>query len=95
MSAAETRTVSLPVEQASYIDRLVAAGGYASASEVVQAGLEALQDRNEEIEQWLRTKVAAAYDAVEADPGSAIPMEEVFDRLRARYAEGLTAKHGK
>ena len=34
MAAADKRTVSLPAEQAAYIDRLVAQGVYASASEV-------------------------------------------------------------
>ena len=46
MSAAEKRTFSLPTEQASYIDSLVASGTYASASEVVRAGLRALQERD-------------------------------------------------
>lgn len=95
MSAVETRTVSLPVEQATYIDSLVADGRYASANEVVQAGLEALQDFDEEVEHWLRTEVAPTYDAIQADSGSAIPMKEVFNGLRARRAERLKSKHGE
>ncbi len=46
MTAVCKRTVSLPVEQASYIDAQVTAGIYASASEVVRAGLRALQERD-------------------------------------------------
>ncbi len=46
MTAICKRTVSLPIEQASYIDAQVTAGIYASASEVVRAGLRALQDRD-------------------------------------------------
>uniref|UniRef100_B0SUM7 Putative addiction module antidote protein, CopG/Arc/MetJ family n=1 Tax=Caulobacter sp. (strain K31) TaxID=366602 RepID=B0SUM7_CAUSK len=58
------RTVSLPVEQSSYVDQLVASGSYASASEVVRAGLRALQERDTAIERWLREDVAATYDAM-------------------------------
>lgn len=42
MALAEKRTISLPSEQASYIDALVSRGSYVSASEVVRAGLRAL-----------------------------------------------------
>jgi Arc/MetJ-type ribon-helix-helix transcriptional regulator len=45
MPAAEKRTVSLPSAQADYIDSLVETGTYASANEVVRAGLRALQER--------------------------------------------------
>jgi antitoxin ParD1/3/4 len=46
MGSIQKRTISLPAEQASYIDAQVAAGAYASASEVVRAGLRALQERD-------------------------------------------------
>jgi len=45
MASVEKRTVSLPPEQASYVDALVSRGSYAPASEVVRAGLRALQER--------------------------------------------------
>ena len=44
MADHETRTIKLPTEQVGYIDALVANGSYASASEVVRAGLRALQE---------------------------------------------------
>ena len=46
MASIRKRTVSLPAEQASYIDAQVANGTYASAGEVVRAGLRALQERD-------------------------------------------------
>ena len=66
---------------------MVAEGRYASASEVVQAGLEALQGFGVGIEHWLRTEVAPVCDAMRADPSRGIPAEQVFAALRARYKE--------
>lgn len=86
MSNVEKRTVSLPHEHAAFIDAQVASGAFASASEVVRAGLRALQERDAAVERWLRTEVVAAYDAHKADPSKAVPAEQVMDRLRARVA---------
>ena len=89
MPSPEKRTFSLPAEQANYIDKLVAAGAYGSASEVVRAGLRALQERDAAVEKWLRDEVVGVYDAMEADPDRAIPGERVFAAIRARHADRL------
>lgn len=89
MSSSDKRTISLPAEQASYIDALVASGAYATASEVVRAGLRALQERDAAVERWLREEVAPVYDAMQAEPGRAIPADQVFAELRARHAARL------
>lgn len=89
MSVVAKRTVSLPVEQSSYVDQLVASGSYASASEVVRAGLRALQERDAAVERWLREDVATTHDAMQADPSRGIPAQDVFDQIRARHADRL------
>lgn len=91
-SPCEKRTVSLPSEQSSYIDRLVDTGAYASASEVVRAGLRALEERDAAVERWLRTEVVQAYDELDADPDSAVPAEKVFTELRAHITSKIASQ---
>jgi antitoxin ParD1/3/4 len=87
MPSPEKRTFSLPAEQAGYIDSLVASGAYASGSDVVRAGLRALQERDAAVERWLREEVLSAYDAMQVNPGRAIPADQVFAAVRARHAD--------
>jgi antitoxin ParD1/3/4 len=84
MPDVEKRTFSLPPEHAKFIDAKVASGSYASASEVVRAGLRALQERDEAIERWLREDVAKTYDAMKADPERGLPAKTAFTRLKAK-----------
>jgi antitoxin ParD1/3/4 len=91
MSATAKRTFSLPAEQAEFIDAQVKSGTYASASEVVRAGLRALQERDAAVERWLREDVAPAYDAMKADPKRAIPIEKAFTAVREHHAARMKA----
>jgi antitoxin ParD1/3/4 len=92
MSAAQKRTISLPDEQADFIDAKVASGDYASASEVVRAGLRALKERDDAIERWLREEVVPTYDALVADPTQVVSLDEAFAQVRAHHAERVKAR---
>jgi antitoxin ParD1/3/4 len=93
MSAVQKRTISLPSEQADYIDGLVSSGAYATSSEVIRAGLRALQERDAAVERWLREDVVPVVAAMRADPTRGIPAKEVFDGIRALHKRRLEAGH--
>ncbi len=86
MSQIEKRTISLPHEHAAFVDAKVSSGDYASVSEVVRAGLRALQERDEAVERWLREEVAPTHDRMKADPTRAISGATLFGKLRKRAA---------
>jgi antitoxin ParD1/3/4 len=93
MSTTEKRTISLPADQAAFIDAKVRAGDYASVSEVVRAGLRALKERDEAVERWLLEEVAPVYDAMRADPARAVTIEDAFGEIRALHAGRLKDTH--
>jgi Arc/MetJ-type ribon-helix-helix transcriptional regulator len=59
----------------------VAAGEYATESEVIRDGLRALLARDRAVERWLRKDVAAAFDKLQADPSRAVAVGAVKARL--------------
>ncbi|GLR57161.1 MULTISPECIES: type II toxin-antitoxin system ParD family antitoxin [Rhizobium] len=87
MRSTQQMSITLPVEMAKRVKQRVSNGDYASESEVIREGLRALQERENAVEHWLRTEVAATYDAYKADPTKAKPLEEVWKRLEARMDE--------
>ena len=82
-------TVTLPDDLVAAIEARVAAGDYASESDVVQNGLEGLLADDPAVEDWLRDEVVARCLMRAAGPSASIPAEEVLARVQARY----TAKH--
>jgi antitoxin ParD1/3/4 len=92
MAHAEKKTFSLPAEHVAFIDAQVASGSYASASEVVRAGLRALQERDAAVERWLREEVASVYDATQADPTRTRTVDDVFEAIRRRHARSLPGR---
>jgi antitoxin ParD1/3/4 len=86
MAKVSKRTFSLAAEQAAYIDAKVGSGAYASGSEVIRAGLRALQERDAAFERWLRDEVVPTHDDAVADPSNRISAKAVFAEARTRYS---------
>jgi len=83
MRTTQALSITLPVEMAQMVKDKVSSGEYASESEVVRAGLRALNAQNAAIDKWLLEEVLPAADAHEADPGRAMPITETRKRLRS------------
>ncbi|UNX55338.1 type II toxin-antitoxin system ParD family antitoxin [Georgenia sp. TF02-10] len=80
-------SITLPTEMADAVREKVQSGQYASESEVVRDGLRVLIARDQAVEAWLHGEVAAAYDAMQANPEDVIEAAEVRTHLAARRKE--------
>lgn len=83
MRTTQQFSITLPNEMAEAVRAKVAAGEYATESEVIRDGLRVLLARDRAIEDWLRKDVAAAYDALRANPSRAVGVGAVKARLAA------------
>jgi putative addiction module CopG family antidote len=91
MRSTQQLSITLPNEMAEQVRAKVAAGEYASESEVVRDGLRTLLARDHAMERWLMEQVAPAYDALKADPTRAVSLKQVRERLAAEH-ERATSK---
>lgn len=85
MRSTKQFSITLPNEMAEAVRAKVAAGEYATESEVIRDGLRVLLARDRAVEDWLRRDVAAAYDATKADPGRTVGVKRVRSRLAAEH----------
>ena len=81
MRSSKPITVTLG-EMQERVEARVRSGAYSSASDVLRAGLRALDREEAAIDAVLRQKVQEALD----DPRAAIPADKVFTELRAHHA---------
>ncbi len=87
MEATVQMKISLPNDLAETVRNMVRAGEYASESEIVREGLRALLARDRAFDHWLRSEVAPACDALRADPGRAVTVEHVRERLALEHEQ--------
>lgn len=80
MRTSKPITVTLGKQQA-ILESQLSSGEFESASEVVRAGLRALDRETKARDEYFRRLVEESL----ADPRPDVPMDEVFERLRARH----------
>jgi putative addiction module CopG family antidote len=85
MRTTQQLSITLPTEMAEAIKSKVAAGEYATESEVIRDGLRALLARDRAVENWLKDQVGPAFDALKADGSRVITVEAVRARLSAEH----------
>ncbi len=84
-TAQNTLVVDLgPLREA--VEERVKSGSYASADEVIRAGLLALEREEKATDEWL---VELAKESM-ADPRPSVPAVQVFREIRAKYGRPAT-----
>jgi len=76
--------ITLPEDLLELVDRQIAAGHFATRSEVIAEGLRTLKTRNGEVEHWLQTDVAQTYDRLISGEEETVSLEDVVARFNER-----------
>ena len=85
MRSTQQFSITLPNEMANIVKSKVAAGEYATESEVIRDGLRALMARDRAMDSWLHQTVGPAYDALKAEPARAVSIDQVRATLAAEH----------
>ena len=85
MRTTQSLSITLPHEMVEMIKSKVAAGEYASESEVIRDGLLSLGARDAAFEAWLQAEAAMAYDEYKAAPENAVAAPELMARIKAQH----------
>ena len=92
MRSTQQFSITLPKEMAELEEMVelvrskVAAGQYATESEVIRDRLGTLAARDKTVEVWLRDQVEPAAKALQADPSLGIPVDQVRTHLAQKRA---------
>jgi putative addiction module CopG family antidote len=92
MRTTQQFSITLPNEMADLVKTKVAAGEYATESEVIRDGLRVLMARDRAMESWLLQEVGPAYDALKADPTRAVAVDKVRAKLAAEHKKAAAKK---
>jgi antitoxin ParD1/3/4 len=89
MATERDPTFGLGEEDAAYVHELVRSGTYASASDVIHAGLAALRGQVLEVPDWLRAEVATYF---EPSASPELECEQSTPETSTEYDAWLTRK---
>ncbi len=78
-------SVVLGAAQEAFVKKMIESGRFASASEAMRAGMDALMERDAAVDRWLMSEVVPVYDEMMADPESGHSVESVFDEIREMH----------
>nr|WP_082461941.1 type II toxin-antitoxin system ParD family antitoxin [Pseudomonas sp. FH1] len=92
MRSTQQMSITLPIEMAALVKAKVAAGEYASESEVIRDGLRVLLARDRAMEDWLRDEVIPAAAALKTKPERALSVEQVREHMAAKCQRKGTGK---
>jgi antitoxin ParD1/3/4 len=87
MSNVDKRSITLSPELAAAVDEVVAAGEYASASEVVREALRHWKERRDLFGYTLEELRALVQEGIDSGQGRYISMEEIKAEARRRFAQ--------
>ena len=90
MRTTQQFSITLPLEMADVVKSKVAAGEYATESEVIRDGLRTLIARDRAVESWLQTQVGPAYDALKAEPKRAVSLAQLRAALAEAHQSAIT-----
>ncbi|CDX30152.1 addiction module antitoxin [Mesorhizobium sp. LCM 4577] len=90
MGQVDKRSITLSPELAAAVDDVVAAGEYASASEVIRDALRQWKERRDLLGYTIEELRELVQEGI--DSGPALDGPPLMERLRAKYAEMAEAK---
>ena len=85
MRTTQQFSITLPNEMADIVKTKVAAGEYATESEVIREGLRVLMARDRATEKWLLQEVGTAFDLLKSDPSRGVSVARVRTTLAAEH----------
>jgi len=91
MRSTQQFSITLPNEMADVVKAKVAAGEYATESEVIRDGLRTLLARDRAMEAWLREQVVPAAQALKAEPERALSADQVREHLAMKRRSRASA----
>lgn len=90
MRTTQQFSITLPNEMADIIKTKVAAGEYATESEVIRDGMRALMARDRAVDNWLMQEVGPAYDAMKSEPARAVTVDQLRTSLATEHKKAKT-----